>query len=157
MRQTSLARILASLLVFPSLALAETGPIEVQQVWSRAAPQGHTGVLYLTVTATGAADRLVGVDSPVADRAELHESRMENDVMTMRRVDPPPVAPGKPLTLMPGGLHIMLIDLHRTLTAGDRFPVTLHFANAGPVTVTALVSNAGAPMNNAAPKNGPRS
>jgi len=73
------------------------------------------------VTARGAADRLVGVDSPLTDRAERYESRMENGVMTMRQVDPQPVV-GKPPTLIPGGLHILPTDLRQTLTAGDRFP-----------------------------------
>lgn len=156
MRLISRSRMLALLLIVPGLAAAQGAPIEVQQAWSRAAPQAHTGVLYLTVTATKA-DRLVGVDTAVADRAELHESRMENGVMTMRAIDGAPVTPGKPLTLMPGGLHIMLINLHRALNAGDTFPVTLHFANAGAVALTALVGKAGAPMPHAMPENGPRS
>lgn len=138
-------------LMLPSAVAAQSGPIEVQQVWSRAAPQGHTGALYLTVTDKGAADRLIGVETPVADRAELHESKMENGVMTMRPVDSLPVAPGKPLTLKPGGLHVMLMGLNRNLNEGDRFPVTLRFANAGTIEATAMVSKAGAPMAHGEP------
>ena len=134
------------LAALPASALADSGApsIRVEQAWSRAAAQGRVGVLYATVTDSGAPDRLVGIDSPVADRAELHESMGEGGVMRMRPVDGIDVAPGKPIVLKPGGYHAMLIGLHRALREGDSFAVTLHFAMAGAVEATALVTKAGA-------------
>lgn len=137
---------------FPALAQpaaqpgAQAGSIQVRQVWSRAAPQGRVGVLYLTVTDTGAPDRLVGVETPVADKAELHESVNENGVMTMRPVTALSIVPGNPLTLKPGGYHVMLVGLHQALKEGDSFPVTLRFAGAGAVSVQAQVVKAGASL-----------
>ena len=64
----------------------------------------------------------------------------------MRPVGPLPIEPGKPVTLAPGGYHIMLSGLKRTLKQGDNFPITLSFAKAGPVTATATVAKAGATM-----------
>ena len=55
-----------------------------------------------------------------------------------------PIEPGKPVTLAPGGYHIMLMDLQQPLKEGDKFPVTLSFAKAGQVTATATVEKAGA-------------
>jgi periplasmic copper chaperone A len=139
--------LLLPLLAMPFLAggaLAQPGPIQVQQVWSRAAPQGRVGVLYMTITDQGAPDRLVGVDTPVAEKAELHESVAEGGVMKMRPVAAAPVEPGKPLVLKPGGYHVMLMGLRRTLKEGDEFPATIHFAHAGAVNVTAHVAKAGA-------------
>lgn len=133
-------------LALPVPAFAQSGPIQVKQVWSRAAPQGRVGVLYMTVTDTGTPDRLVGVETPVADKAELHESANENGVMKMRPVSALPVAPGRPLMLKPGGYHAMLVGLRRTLKEGDSFPVTVRFADAGAVSVTAQVAGAGASM-----------
>jgi copper(I)-binding protein len=134
---------LAALLA-PVAARASTSPISVQQVWSRAALAGHTGVVYLTITTTGAPDMLTGVSSPVAPNAELHESYNDNGIMKMRAIKSLPVAPGKPATLAPGGYHIMLIGLKHALNAGETFPVTLHFTHAGDITVTATVEKAGA-------------
>ena len=134
----------SSLFATAGLAQPRPGPIEVQQVWSRAAPQGRVGVLYMTVTDSGAPDRLVGVDTPVADKAELHESVSEGGVMKMRPVASAPVEPGKPLVLKPGGYHVMLRGLRRDLKEGDEFPATLRFAQAGAVNVTARVAKAGA-------------
>ncbi len=132
------------LLAVPSIALAQSTPIQVTDAWSRAAAQGRVGVLYLTVTDAGQPDRLVGADTPVAEKAELHESLSDNGVMKMRSVDAVPVAAGQKLVLKPGGYHFMLIGLRKTLSAGDTFPVTLRFSGAGAVTATAQVAAAGA-------------
>jgi copper(I)-binding protein len=118
--------------------------VQVDHVWSRAAMAGHQGVVYLTVTDTGPPDTLTGVATPVAATAGVHETINDNGVTTMRPVASLLVAPGKPLTLAPGGYHIMLMDLKQSLKEGDSFPVTLTFAGAGQVTATATVAKAGA-------------
>ena len=140
-------RVLQLLLIslLPVAALAQSG-LAVEHVWSRAAPQGGVGVLFMTVTDDGPPDRLVGVSTPVAERSELHESMNDNGVMKMRAADKLPVAPGKPLVLAPGGYHVMLMGLKRPLREGERFPVTLTFEKAGAVTTEAIVAKAGARM-----------
>jgi copper(I)-binding protein len=135
--------LLATVLIV-SPALADPGAIEVDHAWSRAAMAGRTGVAYLTIRDKGAPDRLVSVTSPVAERAELHESYSESGVMKMRPVAGLAVAPGNPVTLKPGGYHIMLVSLKRALIEGEKVPLTLTFEKAGPVSVTAVVQKAGA-------------
>ncbi len=129
-----------------SPARAADDSIHVDHAWSRAAAAGRVGVLYLTVTDSGSPDRLVGVGTEVADKAELHESLMESGVMKMRPVQAIPVAPGQPVILKPGGYHAMLLGLRRDLREGDSFPVTLRFASGNAVTTTASVTKAGAAM-----------
>lgn len=124
-------------------ALAQTPGIEVQNAWSRAAPAGGTGVVFMTIVDHGAPDRLIGVTSGAAERAELHETSMDGGVMRMRPVAAMPVDTGKPVTLTPGGVHIMLVRLHRGLNEGDRVSVTLIFEKAGRINVTAPVAKAG--------------
>ena len=138
--------LVAMLTLLPAVALADPMGIQVDQVWSRAMPVGATGVVYLTVTDQGAPDMLTRVASPVAASAELHETIDDHGVMKMRPVGSLPIAPGKPLTLAPGGYHIMLMGLKQALVAGTSFPVTLTFAKAGTVTATATVQAAGAAM-----------
>ena len=70
---------------------------------------------------------------------------MDGNIMRMRPVPGIDVAPGKPVELKPGGLHIMLVGLTRPLQAGESFPLTLTFQNAAPVTVIVKVAPAGAP------------
>lgn len=132
--------------LLPAAALAQSGPITVERAWSRATPQGGTGALFMTVTDSGAADRLLRVSTPIAERAELHGSTNDNGVMKMRPVETLPVSPGKPLVLAPGGYHVMLMGLKQALREGDSFPVTLAFEHAGTVATEATVAKAGAPM-----------
>jgi len=123
---------------------AQQNDIRIDHAWSRAAMAGRTGVVYLTITDTGRADRLVGVSSPVAEKAELHESFSDNGVMKMRDVAALPVAKGQPVSLSPGGHHIMLVHLKQALKEGDVVPLTLTFEKAGAVSTTAIVAKAGA-------------
>jgi len=131
---------LAATLLAASPALAQTNGLEVAHAWSRPAAAGRVGVVYLTVTDSGTPDRLTSASSPVAEKAELHQSATVNGVATMRPVDGVPVAPGAPAVLGPGGYHLMLRGLKRPLAAGQSFPLTLNFAKAGTLTTTVTVA-----------------
>jgi periplasmic copper chaperone A len=140
-----LLRIFGALLIAaPFIAYAEQNGVQVVHAWSRATIPGQTGVIYLTINDTGAPDRLTSVASPVAASAALHESFSENGVSKMREVAGLTVSPGTPVTLSPGGYHIMLMGLKQPLKQGDAFPVTLTFEKAGPVTATVTVEKLGA-------------
>ena len=119
------SRLAAVLVAMPLAAFADEAGIHIDHAWSRAAISGHEGVVYLTITDTGAEDTLTGVTTPVAAEAALHQSIDDHGVMKIRPAGPLPVEPGKPVTLAPGGYHIMLMGLKQTLKLGDRFPVTL--------------------------------
>ena len=127
-------------------ASADQNGIAVTDAWSRAAMAGRTGVVYLTITDSGAPDKLTAVSSPVAAAAALHESIDDHGVMKMRSVAAVPVQQGEPLTLGPGGYHIMLEGLKQPLELGQTFPVTLTFAHAGAIVATATVQKSGAGM-----------
>lgn len=137
-------RFAALFLLLPIAAFAQANGIAIENAWSRPAAAGRVGVVYLTVKDSGPADTLTGASSPVAARAELHESFTENGVSRMRPVGPLQIEPGKPLTLAPGGLHIMLMGLKQPLKTGETFPVMLTFAKAGEVTANAKVEKPGA-------------
>lgn len=148
-------RVLAVLAVLPVLlpgtapALAQKAPsgagVAVRDAWARPTiGASHEGVVYLTVTDHGAADRLLGASTPVAGQATLHETRAQGGVMRMRDVAALPVPAGGTLVLRPGGDHVMLTDMRRHLAAGDTFPLTLRFAKAGAVTTTVTVRPLGA-------------
>ena len=131
------------LLAVPTVALAQQDGIRVENAWSRVAIQGGTGVVYLTITDSGAPDRLMSIAAPVAAKAELHESFTEHGVAKMRGVAALPVVPGTPVTLAPGGYHIMLMGLKQQLREGDSFPVTLSFERSGQIDATVTVRGMG--------------
>jgi copper(I)-binding protein len=123
-----------------------SAPITVERAWARATPGTiTTGGAYMIVIDHGTApDRLIGVATPIAGKAEVHETTNENGVMKMRMVDGVTVEPGKSLELKPGGYHVMMTDLKQPLKEGDSFPLTLTFEKAGSIAVTVKVGKVGA-------------
>ncbi|MBI2260957.1 MAG: copper chaperone PCu(A)C [Caulobacterales bacterium] len=116
------------------------GALQVSGALCRPTPAGRqTTGCYLTLTAA-ADDRLMSVTSPVAGRAQVHESRMESNMMMMHQLkDGLPLPAGQAVELKPGGNHIMLLAVAEPLKAGDTVALTLTFASAPPVEVTAAV------------------
>ncbi|MEI2299861.1 copper chaperone PCu(A)C [Ensifer sp. MJa1] len=107
-------------------------------------PGAKVGGGFLTIKNGGAAeDRLVAVESPAAARVEIHEMKMENDVMKMRKLDDGIALPaGKTVELKAGGLHLMFMDVKAPFKEGDAVPVTLTFEKAGKVDATFPVGSA---------------
>ena len=120
------------------------------KAWSRpTVSAAMAGVVYLTVTDSGAPTTLVGVTTPIAAQARMHRSTEQNGMMEMLPVTSLPIAPGAPIEFSPGGYHIMLTGMAQPLSAGQTFPVTLTFANGSKVTtkVTVQPMTAGAPAD----------
>ncbi len=121
----------------PEAAVAAPS-VAVSEAWAAATPNAaQVAAGYATLTNNGAAeDRLVSASSPRAARVEIHEMAMEGGMMNMRAVpDGVALAPGAPVSLAPGGLHIMFMDITAPFVDGETVPVTLTFTNAPPVTL----------------------
>ncbi len=105
--------------------------VEVKDAWVRTSVQGQkaTGA-FMKITAKDGA-KLVGASSPAAGVVEVHEMKMEGDVMKMRAVPGGLDIPaGKTVELKPGGYHVMLMDLKGALLKGSTVPLTLVFKDA---------------------------
>lgn len=140
MKMRSAALMALMLSVLSSAAYAD---VIVHDAYSFATVSGtKTGAVFLTVGAD-AADRLIGAETPVTKRAELHTHEDDNGVMKMRKTDGFDVGADAGLTLKPGGHHIMLLDLPQPLVKDQTFPLTLVFEKAGKVDTTVLVRAAG--------------
>ena len=138
----------AAALLIAGAAAAQTTAVAVTEIWARASPgKADNGAAYLTIEAP-TTDRLTGVSTPVAKKAELHMMTMERTtdggVMRMRPLAGIDLPPGRKITLKPGGAHIMLVGLNQPLRPGQSFPLTLHFEKAGDSEVTVAIVKAGA-------------
>src|SRR5271167_584296 len=134
----------AASLALASAALAQTNQLDVSDAWARASPgKAENGVAYLTIRSP-TPDRLVAASSPVAKKAELHTMEMAGMVMKMRPLAGLDIPAGQPVTLKPGGDHVMLMGLNGPLHEGQSFPLTLNFEKAGARTVTVAVEKPGA-------------
>jgi hypothetical protein len=110
-------------------AFAQT--VTVTDAWARATVQGQkaTGA-FMKITAKDNA-KLVGVSSPVAGVAEVHEMKMDKDVMKMAALPNGLDLPaGKAVELKPGGYHVMLMDLKAPLSKDSTIPLTLTVQDA---------------------------
>ena len=143
-------RLLPALFLSPLLAALpalaqQPGAISIEQPWARAAVQGGTGGVFLTIRNTGnTPDRLLSASSPLPRAAELHTTVRDGDVMRMQPVQAIEIPAGGSVTLRPGGLHLMLVGLSAPMRMGEAVPVTLTFEHAGAITVQVPVQPAGA-------------
>jgi copper(I)-binding protein len=113
----------------PFTALADA--VDVKNAWIRTSVQGQkaTGA-FMTITSQDGT-RLVGVSTPVAGTSEIHEMKMDGDVMKMRALNGGLELPaGKAVALKPGGYHVMLMDLRAALPKDSTVPLTLVFKDA---------------------------
>lgn len=141
----------APLALAPLSAAAQTASapgIKAEAAWARPTSSGQkVAGAYVKLTSPAAAT-LVGAASPVATSVEIHEMKMEGDVMRMRAIDKLPLPAGQTVELKPGGLHLMLMGLKQQLKTGDRIPLTLTVQGAqgqpATVAVEATVAEAGA-------------
>lgn len=131
-------------LCFAGAATAQTGSIEITDAWARATPGiMENGAAYLTIR-SAAADQLIGAATPIAKNAGPHEMTSDSGIMRMRPLAAIDLPAGRPVTLRPGAVHIMLQGLDRPLRAGESFPLTLRFKKAGSREVMVVVEKAGA-------------
>jgi hypothetical protein len=123
--------------------------VEVKDAWARATVPGQkaTGA-FMKLTAKDGS-KLVGASSPAAGVTEVHEMKMEGDVMKMRAIPGLDLPAGKTVELKPGGYHVMLMDLKAPLAKDSTVDVTLTFKDAKGVESKQEVKmpvNAMAPM-----------
>lgn len=130
------------------------GGLTIEAPWMRATPAGaKVAGGYVRITNTGSEpDRLVSTSIPLAGHGEIHEMRMEGDVMKMRPVEGGiEIRPGETIVLKPGGYHLMFMDLRTGPREGEAVQGSLTFAKAGTVTVTFQVAGLGAQAAPASP------
>lgn len=114
---------------------------ELADAWARPARENGVTAVYLNVlNGTDQPDTLVALSSKASGLVELHETYDRGDgMMGMREAEDPTFPANDAVQMVPGGKHIMLMQLNRELKEGDTVDLTLEFARAGEITVTAPV------------------
>ena len=123
------------------------GSLQISHPWARAtAPTAKAGGGYVVITNKGTTpDRLVAAESNASQKVEIHEMKMDGNVMRMRELAGGLEIPaGGSVMLKPGGYHIMFMDLKGPLSKGSEVPVTLVFEKAGKIDVKFNVQDMGA-------------
>lgn len=142
---------LAALLTTVALAAQaldyKLGALEIVNPWTRATPAtAPSGGGFLVIKNTGTtSDRLIAVKSQTSGKVEIHEMKMDGNVMRMRELEKGlEIPPGATVELKPGGYHIMFMGLKAPFEKDARVPATLVFEKAGSIDVELSVAPLGA-------------
>ena len=132
--------ILAALLMVCSSVSAESyilGNLTIKDAFAYPT-NGRSGAGYFVLQNQGAEDTLIKVvgDYP---RVMVHESIMENGVMTMKHRMKVKVPAGGVFEFKPGAHHVMFMGLTDDWDVGDEIAVTLKFETAGPLDIKFVV------------------
>lgn len=120
----------ASLICLANLP-AWAANVTVSDAWARATMPGQkVSGAYMKIESDADA-KLVAASSPAISRVEVHEMKMDGDVMRMREVKSIDLPKGKAVSLEPGGYHIMLMNLKKPIAAGETIPLTLTIESGG--------------------------
>lgn len=141
LKKTLLLAALLTPSLFASAHDYQVGELQIEYPWSRAMPPvAPTAVAYFVVHNRGAdADRLLGVQTPAAGKAEMHEHVHADGVMKMQQVQDVVVPAGGEVRFEPMGYHVMLFNVQQQAKDGERFPLTLTFEKAGAIEVEVAV------------------
>ena len=110
--------------------------IEIKAFWIRATPPGHAvSAGYMQIhNHSDRQDKLIAVRTDFAGRNEVHEMKLENDVMKMRPVENGLIIPAQSsVTLEPGGNHLMFMGLKEQIIPDASYRVTVQFLHAGEI------------------------
>jgi len=111
--------------VCAALAVPAAAQVTVTAPWVRATVPAQTSSGAFMQVQSAQDARLVGVTTPVAGGAEIHQMAMSGNTMTMQQIDGIDLPAGKAVKLASGGYHLMLVGLKRQLKDGDTVPLTL--------------------------------
>ena len=143
----TIAALLATVALAAQARDYKLGTLEIVNPWTRATPaSAPSGGGFLVITNTGkTADRLIAVKSQTSGKVEIHEMKMDGNVMRMRELEKGlEIPPGGTVELKPGGYHIMFMGLKAPFEKDTRVPATLVFEKAGSIDVELSVVPLGA-------------
>ena len=118
-------------------AQAKTSPVVVSGAYTAAPRPGvpNLAVYIDRVQNLGQQDdQLLSASTGIARATEMHEMKVENDMMRMRQVSAINIPAGASVDMNKGsgsGYHLMVLGVSRPLKAGEHFTLTLNFRHAG--------------------------
>jgi len=135
------AAVLAALVVTGCAAAGASSPIHVAAAYVPAPTTPGTTVAYLQIRNNGQADRLISAQTSVGGKVQLRapEARRAG-VLTMRTVPDIPIPANSMTRLNPDSYHLLITGAG-AMPDGKDITLRLTFANAGTITILAMVIN----------------
>jgi copper(I)-binding protein len=122
----------------------QLGDIAITHPWAMtsvlSASDQANSPAYLTLKNRGRqSDTLLSASVEIARRVELYAVMDEGDDFKVQRVDRIEVPAGETIRLAPGGAHLLLRGLKKSLEEGQHFEMLLQFEQAGAIAVDLFV------------------
>jgi copper(I)-binding protein len=138
-----LAAICASTLGADCWAQSTGRSLVVTNAWARLGRDDRRSatVYFVIANRSDESDALVGVWSPIAEKASLSAPHWRGLNMTMRPLAEIPVSAHGVQQLRPGAQQVDVVQISRELRPGQSIPLELRFEKAGRVEVSAVISN----------------
>ncbi len=135
---------LVALFTMPAWAAPKAATIHITNAWAPPSLSQAAGVAYITIENKGAADALTRVEAKtVTTQAELHtHTETAHGVMQMRKLNVLEIPAKSTVIMQPGGHHIMLIGLEKSLRDGQDFELTCYFTTHAPITIRVKIDKA---------------
>jgi copper(I)-binding protein len=146
---------LLSIVPLPSYACDKHG-MKIENAWARAnvvTESGNSAIFVDIVNHSDSDDKLISAATDICKTVELHTHKKIGNVYQMRPIETISLPKGKKVSLKPGGLHIMLLNLKKPLNEGDTIQVTFTFEKAAEQTVDIEVRKAAAKKSHECPCN----
>jgi len=142
-RFSSAAVLVAASLLSAAPALA--ADVSIDKAWVRLpAVPGRPGAAYFMATGNAASSAIVGISSPDAKRAEMHQTVKSDGAMRMTPLDRVDVARGQMVMFEPGGRHVMLFGLDPKIRPGRSVRLDVKLANGTTISTKAKAMAPGA-------------
>ena len=121
------------ILVISSLqAMAE---VSVSDAWVRLLPpMSKMTAAYMKIQ-SDQNDRLISASSDISNVIEIHQSKMDNGVMSMQQIDGLAIPKDTLVELKPQSYHLMVMGLVKPLNESEQHRITLEFEKAGKVDI----------------------
>jgi copper(I)-binding protein len=117
--------------------------LEITDIWARKSmsPNNNSAAYMKINNPSQEQITIIGASaSMVANNVELHKSFVdEKGISRMTSIDKIVVPAASSIELTPGAIHIMLFDLKKTLSEGDKFDIIIKLEGKDPITVQATV------------------
>jgi len=133
--------LLAASLLASSVSAGDDDILVIEDAWVRALPPTQkVTAAYLTVSNRGSEPvAIIGGEVDIAAEVQIHTTREIEGYMRMERLQQLDIPPGGSASLAPGGTHLMLMQLGRMPTVGEKIPLCLTLARGQSVCTEAAV------------------
>jgi len=116
------------LIIFPVVAQAE---LVFEDTWIKNLPSTvPVRAGYMRIHNPGSkAVSILSISSGAFANVEIHQTIMQDGMMSMEQVPALTIAPNSQLALEPGGIHLMLMDPFEPTRPGDKIRITFELSD----------------------------